>query len=236
MIWMFAGSGITKLASVAGGMALLSGPLNSPETWVAGHSVDTPPLATHLRITANAARIPTGTRGVVLDVENWPLTPAFQKAHPVRAYADFYRQAASRHWIVGTPAFDLVRSMFPTYHGKIYPAFIRLDLAGRIAPYVSVYDIQAQGAERNPRRYAYLVRTIAAQVRAAHPAVTVLAGLSTNPSGQPVSVAQMREDVRLTGKVVKGYWLSIPQAGEACPTCGAAQPQKAVTLLKSMEP
>lgn len=48
MIWLFAGSAVTKLALTAGGAALLSGPLNSPQTWISGRSPDTPPLATRL--------------------------------------------------------------------------------------------------------------------------------------------------------------------------------------------
>lgn len=236
MIWLFAGSSVTRLAAVAGGMALLSGPLNNPQTWVAGHSPDIPPKATRLTVTANAFRIPTRTRGIVLDIENWPFTPAFQKAHPVQAYAHFYQVASKHHWIVGTPAFDLVRSMFPDYRGRIYPAFIRLDLAGRIAPYVSVYEIQAQGAERRPRQYASLVRSIAAQVKSAHPHVIVLAGLSTNPSGQQVSVAQLRKDEQLTQSMVRGYAMNIPQSSRYCPNCGAAQPQKAVRVLNAIYP
>ncbi|MVU77410.1 hypothetical protein GPX89_09135 [Nocardia sp. ET3-3] len=62
----------------------------------------------------------------------------------------------------------------------------------------------------------------------------VLAGLSTNPSGQTVTADQVHAALDATRSFVDGYWLNIPQAGTACPRCGTAQPQVAVTLLRQL--
>jgi hypothetical protein len=83
MIWMFAGSGLTKLALAAGGVALLAGPLNNANTWVTGHSPYLPSAATRLSYTANANQVKNAYRkGVVVDLENWPYTPRWQRDQP----------------------------------------------------------------------------------------------------------------------------------------------------------
>jgi hypothetical protein len=239
MVWMFAGSGLAKLAVAAGGAALLSGPLNTPDTWVMGRISYAPPLATHLASTSSlrgvVGAMKIGDSGVVLDVERWPLTPIEEQRHPVRTYRlASERVARQGKFLVATPAFDLVKVVAPHYRGRIYPEFIRLDLAGRIAPYAQVYEIQAQGIEQNPAQYRSLVNEIAHQVREANPGATILAGLSTNPSGKVVHVASLVRDVRDTQGIVQGYWLNIPQAGLACPACGTAKPTVAVRLLRKI--
>jgi hypothetical protein len=239
MIWMFAGSSLTKLILAAGGAALLFGPLNTPDTWVAGHSPYAPPLAMHMASASSlqgmARAMKADDSDVVLDVERWPLTPVGEQQHPVRTYRLASELAAS-HWesLIATPAFDLVKAVEPNYRGRIYPEFIRLDLAGRIAPYAQVYEIQAQGIEQNTAQYRLLVNTIAHQVRAVNPKVIILAGLSTNPSGKVVRADSLIQDVRDTQSIVQGYWLNIPQAGLACPTCGTAKPSVAIRLLNSV--
>ncbi len=234
MIWMFAGSGLTKLALAVGGATLLAGPLNSADTWVTGNSPYLPSAATRLAYTANADRVKIANReGVVVDLENWPYTPRWQREHPVAAYRIAEASAKQRgQWIVATPATDLVRSIDPRYRGKIYPEFVRLHLAQKIAPYAKVYEIQAQGAERNPVLYRRFVREIAAQVRAGNPHARILAGLSTNPGGRTVSVSVLYRDIQETRSILSGYWMNIPQAGGACPRCGQAMPEIAVRLLE----
>lgn len=233
---MFAGSGLTKLALAAGGAALLSGPLSSPETWVIGRSPYTPPAATRLVGTANLASLSRldNAKGIVLDIEDWPLTPRRQREDPVAAYRRAFSITQKNHqFLVATPATDLVHSVEPQYHGPIYPEFLRLGLAEKIASSCKVYEIQAQGAERNPSLYAYFVKEVAAQIRDAHPDVVLLAGLSTNPGGHPVPARVLEKDVQATREIVAGYWLNIPQAGKACPRCGKAHPEIAVSLLNN---
>jgi len=233
MIWLFAGSGLTKLALAAGGAALLSGPLNTAQTWVSGQSPYTPSAAAHLASTTNVDQLPRlPAVGVIVDLEDWPLTPASQSQDPVGAYRRAAEVGRAYHqWLLATPATDLVRSVDPGYRGKIYPEFVRLRLAARIAPYASVYEIQAQGLERNPTLYRSFVADVSQQVRMAHPGIAVLAGLSTNPGGHPVPASVLERDIALTKGLVSGYWLNIPQAGKACPRCGQAHPEIAVRLL-----
>lgn len=235
MIWLFAGSGLTKLAVAVGGSALLAGPLNSPQTWIFGQSAYAPSAVTHLTSTTNVdrlSRLPAG--GVIVDLENWPRTPLPQRRDPVEAYRRAAEIAKKHHqWLVATPATDLVRSIDPDYRGKIYPKFVKLHLAERIAPYARVYEIQAQGAERNPALYRSFVVEVSQQVRQAHPGITVLAGLSTNPGGRPVPASVLERDIALTRGTVAGYWMNIPQAGRACPRCGKAHPEIAVQVLKT---
>jgi len=240
MIWMFAGSGITKLATAAGGIALLAGPLNNANTWVAGTSAYTPPHARHLSIISNAVRWRDAAQahnGLVLDIERWRFTPKNQQRHPASAYRYAFQKLSSlngKHWLVATPAFDLVKSVFPHYRGKIYTKFIQSDLAGRIAPYVDVYEIQAQGAEDAPLLYRAVVTAVAQQVHAANPAAIILGGLSANPSGHSVRVGALLQDIRETRTAVSGYWLNIPQSGAYCPLCGTARPGKVIEVLRKI--
>lgn len=237
MIWMFSGSALTKLAMVAGGMALLNGPLDNNNTWVAGNSVDAPPNAWRLSTITNAnhwKQASEKSKGIVLDLEHWPFTPIRQQTNPVETYQFLYQRLSTlqgRHWIVAAPAFDLVKEMEPGYRGKIYPKFIQMRLAAGIAPNVQVYDIQAQGAENNPGLYRSMIWAIARQVHKANPKAIILAGISTNPSGQSVSVSRLMDDIKQTRYMVSGYWLTIPQANRSCPQCGRPEPQKAVNLL-----
>ena len=237
LVWLFAGSGVSRLASAPGGRALLAGPLNHRDTWVFGKSRFTPKNATRLAgapslsIFRHAIRQPVS--GVLLDLEHWPMTPARQQIHPIATYVRAAAIARAHGVLmIATPAFDLVRATRPHYRGRIYPEFLRLALAGRIAPYVDVYEIQAQGAENNPAAYRSLVRAVARQVHASNPAAMILAGLSTGPSGQRTTSEILYRDVQLTRTIVSGYWLNIPGHGAACPRCTGPRPAVAIKLLK----
>lgn len=235
MVWLFGASGLARLARAAGGPALLSGPLNHPTTWVAGKRSDGPPRATHLESTTNIARLSAMRDGVsvIVDIENWQLTPRWQRQHPVEAYRDASQLARRQHLtIIATPATDLVHSVLPLYRGNIYREFVKLQLARKIAPYALIYEIQAQNAEANPIEYRRFVADVATQVRSVNPDAKLLAGLTTNPFGKPESVAVLYRDIEATRGIVSGYWLNIPQAGRGCPRCGRARPEIAVRLLR----
>jgi hypothetical protein len=88
-------------------------------------------------------------------------------------------------------------------------------------------DIQAQGSEANLSRFTSFVKEAAAQARGANPHVIVLAGISTNPSGELVSGAQFTSFYNAVRADVNGYWLNIPAQGTACPKCGTPQPKVA---------
>jgi len=228
------------MAHAPGGSALLQGLLNSGNTWVFGTSPFIPQNATRIAKAASLATMrrvlgQTGT-WVLLDIEHWPMTPHGEQRHPVTTYAQAAAMARTYgKSVVATPAFDLVRSVRPDHRGRIYPEFVRLGLATRIAPYASTYEIQAQGAENNPALYRRLVKEVAHQVHAANPKAVILAGLSTGPSGQKTTAATLYQDVQWTRGVVSGYWLNIPGHGAACPRCTTPQPEVAIKLLQKLE-
>lgn len=226
MIWMFSSSALGKLAAAAGGMALLSGPLNSPDTWVYGkdHHSDIPAHAKRLSVLTNVDQLQSVKSGlVVADLKRWPFTPKAQQQDPVSAYRHLYQRLRERHGkyqIIAAPSFDLVRSMVPGYNGKTYPKFVHLNLAAKIAPYAHGYVIQAQGAESDPSWYRSVVLAVSKQVHKANPSAVILAGLSSNPSKRTVSVRTLNKDVRDTKHLVSGYAFSIHQHGKYCPLCG----------------
>src|SRR6185369_10281111 len=94
---------------------------------------------------------------------------------------------AQRLLFLTAPAVNLVRTMDPSDQGPRYDAYLRLQIAADAARYADVFDIQAQGSERNTELFASFVRQAAAQARQANPNVVVLAGISTQPSGQNVT-------------------------------------------------
>jgi hypothetical protein len=187
-----------------------------------------------LRSVLAGGRLPAGTQAVLYDNEDWPLTPAQEQQDPAR-----YEQLAAglvhaRHLLfVSTPAADLTSVLAP-HAQQHYAAYLQLHIAADAARYADVVDIQAQGSEADLTEFVSFVKEAAYQARQANPRVIVLAGISTNPSGQPITAAQLIAAVRGVRPFVNGFWLNIPSAGAACPRCGAARPQVAVPLLRLM--
>lgn len=237
MIWLLSGSGINKLAASRGGPGLLRGPLNRASTWVYGKSRSAPPRSTPLSGGTRVTAIRRGARRpghyLLLDIENWKFTPMWERRNPVAACRAAARFAArAKKVLIVTPAFDLIRALKPQYRGRIYPEFIRLRIAARLARFVGVYEIQAQGCENNLRLYRWVVRRISRQVRRVSPRVLILAGLSTGPSGQRTSAGQLFADVNVTRRYVNGYRMNIPGKGPYCPRCGRPKPQIAIRFFR----
>jgi hypothetical protein len=167
--------------------------------------------------------LPATTDAVLYDPEAWAYTPAAEQRDPAQAA----RQAldiAHAHGLklIVTPGLNLT-SVQPT-SGPRWQQFLHLGLAGAIAKVSDIIELQAQSLERQTGTYAEFVRAAAAQARAANPHVIVLAGLSTNPPGAPVSAQQLTAAIRATSGIVAGYWLNIPGRGARCPTCNAPRP------------
>jgi hypothetical protein len=188
----------------------------------------------HLRATLSQGTLPAGTQAVLYDNEAWSLTPRPEQQDPAR-YERLAAQVVHAHHLlfVSTPATDLTDVLAPgaTDH---YATYLRLGLAAQAARYADVLDIQAQGSEADLAKYVPFLRAAAAQARQANPRVIVLAGVSTNPSGQHITSAQFTAAVQAVRPYVDGFWLNIPAAGTACPRCGVAQPQVAVPLLRTL--
>jgi hypothetical protein len=227
MIFAFAGSAITKLAAIPLGLALLHGPLNHSDTWVIGRSAYAPHTAQRLADAASLERmerVAEQGHGIVLDLEHWRFTPEAEQQDPALTFQMAYNWTV-RHgaWVLDAPALDLFGRPRVTRYFQL--------LQQVRAP---AFDIQAQRFERNPRQYAEFVRESVTILRRNNPGMVILAGLSTNPGGAPVTLADLLADYRATRALVSGYWLNIPSPGSYCPRCKRSDPVMAVGFLRSV--
>lgn len=175
---------------------------------------------------------------LLYDDEAWEMTPSEEQHDPAAAACQAASIAhAHGKILIATPAIDLMRVLDPgaARGGHRFEAFEQTRLATRIAQCADVYEIQAQGAERDTGKFRQFVETEAKQARAGNLHIIVLAGISTNPIGQHVTAEELLKAVQSVRGVVDGFWLNIPSGGKYCPTCGTPQPQVAVELLRKME-
>ena len=187
-----------------------------------------------LRAAVTGNKLPAGTRAVLYDNEAWSLTPAAEQRNPAKYEALAAALVHAHHLLfVSTPATDLTNVLAPG-DSNHYAAYLRLGLAASAARHADAIDIQAQGSETDLAKYTAFVRAAAVQAMHANPRVMVLAGISTNPSGQQVTPAQFSAAYHAVRPYVAGFWLNIPAAGTACPRCGTPQPQVAIPLLQSL--
>jgi hypothetical protein len=210
-------------------------PGQQPLTGFAAKPVVTFASAAALEDAVNGGQIPAGTYGVLYDPEAWSFTPAAEQRDPVLAATN---AAAAAHGhglrLIVTPALNLTTVLQPGSTQPRWQQFLDLNLAGNLARVADVIELQAQSLERDPGTYAGFVKAAAAQVGAANPAVTVLAGLSTNPPGAPVSSQHLTAAIQATRSVVAGYWLNIPGQGPRCPTCNAPRADIAIQTLQAL--
>jgi hypothetical protein len=191
--------------------------------------------AAKLDTAVTGGQLPAGTGGVLYDPEHWPFTPAAEQHDPqgAAATAAAIAHAHGLQFIV-TPALDLGSVIAPRSSAPRWQLFLDLRLAARIAPTANVIDLQAQSLEASAASYAAFVRQAAAQARSANPAVTVLAGLSTNLPGAVVDSQELTAAIRASAATVNGYWLNIPEPGPYCPTCTPARPQVGIAALRAV--
>jgi hypothetical protein len=213
----------------------LSALFDNQNTYVVGPAV---PGFTAAHRTASSpttvSSVPAGSGAVLYDVEAWTLTPHEQQVDPAKYEAVNHAFAQAHHLtFLATPATDLVNVLDPHGVGTAQDRFLKLGIIADAARNADIVDIQAQSLEGSPK-FADFVAKAAAQARAANPKVIVLAGLSTNPSGRAIDAATFADDANAVRADVDGYWLNVPEAGQACPRCGTAQPQVAYPWLKSL--
>ncbi|HEV2361113.1 MAG TPA: hypothetical protein VGS21_05380, partial [Acidimicrobiales bacterium] len=128
---------------------------------------------------------------VLYDSENWRFTPVEEQVDLVGSMLRA-REAADAAGVrlIAAPAVSLAKvlpvapgvqpgGIGDNGRGDRYDRYLRAGIA-TAAAIADVVDIQAQGAERDPRRYAAFVREATLQVHAVNPSATILAGLSTN--------------------------------------------------------
>ncbi|HXZ99322.1 MAG TPA: hypothetical protein VEK76_03140 [Candidatus Binatia bacterium] len=177
------------------------------------------------------------TRAVALyDLEAWDLTPREEREDPwtyVARAADLLR--ASRLELMAAPSISLATRLARDQPGPEL-AYLACRLAERMAPRCCIYHIQSQRLERVPERYSAFVAEVARRARQASPTVLVTAGLSTNPTGAPVSLEQLAGCVAGTYDRVDGYWINVPRPGRRCPHCNPENPALAAALLAQLVP
>jgi hypothetical protein len=226
----------------AAGPAVVARYLDGPQTTVIISGAIPPSLAGwHVKFALDArslAQVRADLLGtsrrismILYDPEHWQFTPITEQSAPgvaARTAQALVRKAGLQ--LIVAPGTNLAELTVP---GATAPsAFIQTGDLGKIAPSANWVDIQAQGQERNSQRYESYVSQAVSQIRSANPSAVIYAGLSTNPSGPPVTAAELLADVSLTSSQVSGYWLNIPNPGASCPSCGQPQPQIGLDVLE----
>ncbi|MGF6888321.1 hypothetical protein ABIA39_003042 [Nocardia sp. GAS34] len=243
--WLITATAIQRLRGAGMSAADEAAAFDNPGTYLTGDTGEAVTGLAHavraqtftsvaaLRQALDAGRVGPQVRTIVYDNEDWSLTPPAEQRDPAAAEAQAADLAHAHHLLlIATPATTLTRALAPGQRG--YPAYLSLGIAAAAAKVADVIDIQSQGAEADTATFTDFVRQATAQARQANPHVTVLAGLSTNPSGSQVTADQLKAAITATHTLVDGYWLNIPAAGTACPRCGQARPQVAIDLLRSL--
>ncbi len=187
-----------------------------------------------LKQTLAAGGLPSWVGAVLYDNEAWAFTPEVEQRAP-GLYTAMAAQLTHRHHLLflASPALDLT-TVLSTTPARPAAAYLDLGLAAQGAKGANVVNIQAQRLERSTRAYVAFVKAAAAQARRANPGVTVLAGLSSNPTGAPVTTAQLTQAIAGTRAYVDGYWMNIPSPGPACPRCNPPRPDLAIAAIRTL--
>jgi len=243
--WLFHGQGAAAIAADPQASALLADahPFvmmganmpTVPASWNAVSFVSFTSYGTLGNAVADG-RLPAGIGGVMYDYERWSFTPEDEQRNPARYLSQAAEIVHAKHLLFFTaPAANLVKVIDPDSPDRPYDAYLRLGIAADAARYADVFDIQAQGSERSTARYSEFVRQAAAQARAANPHVIVLAGNSTQPSGQTVTADDLVRAIEATRPYVDGYWLNVPAPSPYCPRCSEFRPDIAIEVLHRIE-
>jgi len=154
-----------------------------------------------------------GVKYVAYDPENWPATPTQEQQNP-RHYLQLFGQAAQSNGYkaILIPARDLMQvpgAVCGQRKGEtLSAAYVRCGLP-MTAAYGSVYVIQAASLELDLPSLKQLVQSSAAAARAANPAVTIFATLSTiPPGGGPTSATALNKAARTILPYVQGLELN----------------------------
>jgi hypothetical protein len=242
--WLLNGPGVAALAADAAASHLLDNTapfvMMGPRVPVIPLDWNAVPFRSFTQFAAIRNALASGglgpqVHGIMYDYERWRFTPEDEQRNP----AGYVKQAAALAHAQGlllltAPAVNLVTVMAPDDGGRRYDAYLRLGIAADAARYADVFDIQAQGSERNVELYANFVRQAAMQARQANPKVVVLAGISTQPGGQQVTADDILHAVAATRDFVDGYWFNIPQPSEYCPGCTDFRPDIAIEVLRRL--
>lgn len=176
----------------------------------------------------------SGAQYAVFDDENWKYTPPAEQKNTDLYFQKFSNLAQQYGLkVIASPSPDLANAL-PRKTSSLYNDYLSDMIAGSAAKWSDVLNIQAQGLQSDPPKYAAFVSAVAKQAKGINPGIEVIASLSTNPSGYPVSLQALLKDIQLTEGTADGYWLEIPEKS-SCPSCGATDPKIAVQLLSLIE-
>lgn len=242
--WIINNEALDELGKAGASSSLLTSGFHNDRTYVVNNSVPSAfgvPTATYtsyqsIQSAIINGRLPGNYKAVIYDNESWQFTPLAEQQDPVH-YEQLVGELLHQHGLlyIATPATDLIKVMDPNVAaGATFDAYIRKNIAADTARYADVYEIQAQGSETDIPKFSNFVTSAAAQARAANTNIKVLAGISTNPSGQVVTSDRLSAAFSAVRSSVDGYWLNIPSGGAYCPKCGTAQPSLAISLLQSI--
>lgn len=168
--------------------------------------------------------LPQDTGAVLYDNERYATTPTQEQQSPLQ-YDSLVAQEAHQHHLISIC--DLVEPD-------------RLPSTGRTprqeVPACDIIGLNTvQQSERNATVYAEKVREAVQIIRTVRPNATVLAGLSTNPAGSPVTPQELAADIQATRTLVNGYWLNVPAPGVGCPRCHDPEPSVLEQALQIIE-
>lgn len=242
--WLFNGLGLAAIAADAKASRLLD---HSEPFVVTGRNVgavppdwNAIPFASFTGFLAIKSALKVGTlahdaEGIIYDNENWQFTPVEEQQNPA-SYEKLAADLVHTHGLLflAAPGVDLVAGLAAENRMTPYDAYLRLGIAADAARYADIVDIQAQGSECDTTLYANFVVQAAAQARQSNPNVLVLAGISTNPSGQQVTANNILRAIAATRDSVDGYWFNIPSPSEYCPNCNDFRPDIAIEVLRRL--
>ena len=242
--WIIARSALDRLQSAGMSSSQMAAYFDNSHTYILGTQPDGWQSIITMDFTSYAAmqqsfannQVSSSVQAIVYDPEAWSFTPLSEQQNIIATIAAAAALAHAHHkQFIVTPATDLIRVVAPATIGDPYTRFLATQIIGNAAKVADIVEIQAQGAETNLPRFTQFVAAAVAQAKAAKPDISVFVGLSTNPSGQQVTGAQLKAAFQATHTYVNGYWLNIPSSqGGYCPKCGAPQPQVAIDFLKSL--
>jgi hypothetical protein len=190
--------------------------------------------------------VPSGTTYVMYDDEDWSMTPVDEQQDPAQYMADFVTTAHANGYqaiiapspdiTAAMPCFDSAEPNWENYLGDCdIPALVAQAKA-------DIFELQAQpyenvtGTGTNCGCYQWIVSDAVAEARAINPQIGFIAGLSSDPEGQVTSGETLYADTLHTQSLVSGYWLNVPQKGQACATCtSTGEPQVAAQYLALRE-
>jgi hypothetical protein len=135
-----------------------------------------------------------GVNAVLYDPESWEFTPVDEQLHPADYACRIAEKVHALHRIfIAAPATDVIAKWTELNHhpGDRYDHFLESGIAAGMARCSDVFEVQAQGAEDDPKRFYAYVEAIQRQVRAQNPHIVLLAGVSTNPNGRNVTADQV---------------------------------------------